>query len=70
MYLNAGIKMHEKVAAMGARRNFCRGERAPKSPPPPFIADVINVYMDDLSIKLNQSGIGGVIGRHIINHLC
>ena len=26
--------------------------------------------MDDLSIKLNQSGIGGVIGGHLINHLC
>ena len=26
--------------------------------------------MVDLSIKLNQSGIGGVIGGHLINHLC
>ena len=25
--------------------------------------------MDDLSIKLNQSGIGRVIGGHLINHL-
>ena len=24
--------------------------------------------MDDLSIKLNQSGIGGVISGHLINH--
>ena len=35
---------------------------------------LFNVYMDDLSIKLNQSGIGGVIGGviggHLINHLC
>ena len=29
---------------------------------------LFNVYMDDLSIKLNQSGIGGVIGGHLINH--
>ena len=28
------------------------------------------LYMDDLSIKLNQSGIGGDIGSHLINHLC
>ena len=34
---------------------------------PPML---FNVYMDDLSIKLNQSGIGGVIGGHLINHLC
>ena len=31
---------------------------------------LFNVYMDDLSIKLNRSGIGGVIGGHLINHLC
>ena len=31
---------------------------------------LFNVYMDDLSIKLNQSGIGGNIGNHLINHLC
>ena len=31
---------------------------------------LFNVYMDDLSIKLTQSGIGGVIGGHLINHLC
>ena len=31
---------------------------------------LFNVYMDDLSIKLNQSGIGGYIGGHLINHLC
>ena len=29
-----------------------------------------NVYMDDLSIKLIQSSIGGNIGGHLINHLC
>ena len=28
------------------------------------------VYMDQLSIKLNRSGIGGNIGGHLINHLC
>ena len=31
---------------------------------------LFNVYMDDLSIRLNQSGIGGVIGGHLINNLC
>ena len=31
---------------------------------------LFNVYMDDLSIKLNQSGIGGVIGSYLSNHLC
>ena len=31
---------------------------------------LINVYMDDISIKLNQSGIGRNIGGHLINHLC
>ena len=31
---------------------------------------LFNVYMNDLSIKQNQSGIGGVIGSHLINHLC
>ena len=30
---------------------------------------LFNVYMNDLSIKLNQSGIGGVIEGHLINHL-
>ena len=30
---------------------------------------LFNVYIDDLSIKLNQSGIGGVIGGHLINPL-
>ena len=27
-------------------------------------------FSKTLSIKLNQSGIGGVIGGHLINHLC
>ena len=27
-------------------------------------------YMDQLSIRLNRSGIGGDIGGHLINHLC
>ena len=31
---------------------------------------LFNVYMDDLGIKLNQSGIDKVIGGHLINHLC
>ena len=31
---------------------------------------LFNVYMDDLSIKLNQSDIGVVIGGHLINYLC
>ena len=26
--------------------------------------------MDQLSIKLNRSGIGGNIGGHLLNHLC
>ena len=29
-----------------------------------------NLYMDDLSLKLNSSGIGGYIGTSFINHLC
>ena len=31
---------------------------------------LFNVYMDQLSIKLNQSSIGGNIGGHLIHHLC
>ena len=31
---------------------------------------LVNVYKDQLSIKLNRSGIGGNIGGHLINHLC
>ena len=31
---------------------------------------LFNVYMDDLSISLNNSGIGGHIGEKTINHLC
>ena len=31
---------------------------------------LFNVYMDQLSIRLNRSGIGGNIGGHLINHLC
>ena len=30
---------------------------------------LFNVYMDQISIKLNRSGIGGDIGGHLINHL-
>ena len=29
-----------------------------------------NLYMDDLSLMLNCSGIGGYIGTSFINHLC
>ena len=31
---------------------------------------LFNLYMDDLSLKLNCSGIGGYIGTSFINHLC
>ena len=31
---------------------------------------LFNVYIDQLSIKLNRSGIGGNIGGHLINYLC
>ena len=31
---------------------------------------LFNVYMDDQSTSLNNSGIGGHIGEKIINHLC
>ena len=31
---------------------------------------LFNVYMDQLSIRLNRSGIGGNIGGHLISHLC
>ena len=30
---------------------------------------LFNVYMDQISIKLNRSGIGGDIGGHLINYL-
>ena len=31
---------------------------------------LFNVYMDQLSIRLNRSGIERDIGGHLINHLC
>ena len=31
---------------------------------------LFNLYMDDLSVKLNCSGIGRYIGTSFINHLC
>ena len=31
---------------------------------------LFNLYMDDLSLLLNCSGIGGYIGTTLINHLC
>ena len=31
---------------------------------------LFNVYMDDLSIALNSSGIGGYLGAVFLNHLC
>ena len=31
---------------------------------------VFNVYMNNLSLSLNHSGIGGSLGDNLINHLC
>ena len=31
---------------------------------------LFNIYMDQLSIRLNRSGIGGDMGSHLINDLC
>ena len=31
---------------------------------------LFNVYMDDLSISLNSSNIGGQIGNILLSHLC
>ena len=31
---------------------------------------LFNIYMDDLSMHLNSSGIGGYLGTALINHLC
>ena len=31
---------------------------------------LFNVYMDQLSVKLNASNIGGAIGGVLVNHLC
>ena len=31
---------------------------------------LFNIYMNELSVKLNQSGIGGDIGGHLISQLC
>ena len=31
---------------------------------------LFNIYMDDLSMHLNSSGIGGYLGTAFINHLC
>ena len=31
---------------------------------------LFNMYMDDLSIALNNSGIGGYLGDALLNHLC
>ena len=31
---------------------------------------LFNLYIDDLSLKLNCSGVGGYIGTSFINHLC
>ena len=33
-------------------------------------AILFNMYMDDLSIALNNSGIGGYLGDAFLNHLC
>ena len=31
---------------------------------------LFNVYMNNLSVTLNQSGIGGFIGDSLVNHIC
>ena len=31
---------------------------------------LFNVYMNNLSLSLNHSGIGGSLGNNLINHLC
>ena len=31
---------------------------------------LFNVYMNNLSVSLNHSGIGGSLGGNLINHLC
>ena len=31
---------------------------------------LFNVYMNNLSLSLNHSGIGGSLGDNLINHLC
>ena len=31
---------------------------------------LFNVYMNNLSATLNQSGIGGSIGDNLVNHIC
>ena len=31
---------------------------------------LFNIYMDDLSMHLNSSGIGGYLGTAFINYLC
>ena len=33
-------------------------------------AILFNMYMDDLSIALNNSGIGGYLEDEFLNHLC
>ena len=31
---------------------------------------LFNVYMNNLSVTLNQSGIGGFLGDSLVNHIC
>ena len=31
---------------------------------------LFNVYMNNLNVSLNHSGIGGSLGENLINHLC
>ena len=31
---------------------------------------LFNMYMNNLSVTLNQSGIGGSIGDNLVNHIC
>ena len=33
-------------------------------------SSLFNVYMNNLSLSLNHSGVGGSLGDNLINHLC
>ena len=35
-----------------------------------YLTILFNLYMDDFSVRLNCSGIGGYIGTSFINHVC
>ena len=36
----------------------------------PILLNILLIYMDDLSMHLNSSGIGGYLGTAFINYLC